>query len=152
MSNDSSKDVPPAAAASTPAPAAQAISESILHAVLNDRQKRKLGLLPKREPTEKEVARLEALRERMRAMNNARKEAKLKRIPEVKVAAAKPKPTKRKIVEESESSEESESDQYIQKKAKKVNKTLQQLSRVEQHMQQLKQVQQTNPFYNLLRR
>lgn len=151
MSNESSKDEQAVSAASAPAPAAQAISESILHAVLTDRQKRKLGLLPKREPTEKEVARLDALRERMRAMNNARKEAKLKKIPDVKVV---PKVQKRKQVSESsESSEEdSESDHYVQKKAKKVNKTLKQLTKVEQHMQQLRQSQSTNPFYRLLAR
>lgn len=139
-----------------PAPAADAntVSTAILHSILNDRQKRKLGLLPKREPTEKEKERLEALRERMRAMNNARREKKLQSIPTVKVVS-QPKPAKKRKQPESSDESESESvseDPYVQKKARKVNQTLKQLTKVEQHMAQLRQVQAQNPFYHLLRR
>lgn len=119
-----------------------------LASVLSAKQKRKLGLLPPREHTEKEKNRLEALRERMRAINNKRKEDK-----QAKVAAVKSEPIKRKKPEpEPESEEESSSDQYIQKKAKKVNKTLHQLSKMEQYMEQLKSQNSHNPYFNLLMR
>lgn len=149
MTNEESNGSPSA----QPAPAADAntVSTAILHSILNDRQKRKLGLLPKREPTEKEKERLEALRERMRAMNHARKEKKLKSIPTVQVVP-QVKPSKKRKQESSDESESESEDLYVQKKARKVNQTLKQLTKVEQHMAQLRQVQAQNPFYHLLRR
>jgi hypothetical protein len=139
---------PVPAAAPTPAPG---LTAEQLASVLSAKQKRKLGLLPPREYTEKEKARLDALRERMRAINNKRKEDKEATMKARKIEA---KPVlKRKEPEPDEEPEEEESsDEYIQKKAKKVNKTLHQLSKMDQYMAQLRQQHSHNPFMNLLLR
>ena len=121
-----------------------------LASVLSAKQKRKLGLLPAREYTEKEKERLEALRERMRALNNKRREDKEATIKNRKVEP-KPEPKRKQPDPESEVDEVS-SDEYIQKKAKKVNKTLHQLSKMDEYMAQLRQQNSHNPFFNLLMR
>lgn len=125
-----------------------------LASVLSAKQKRKLGLLPPREYTEKEKQRLEALRERMRAINNKRKEDKEKAMKaRQQEASPPPAPKKKRPEPESESgSEDESSDHYIQKKAKKVNKTLHQMSKMDKYIAELRQQNSHNPFFNLLMR
>lgn len=147
---ESPKDTKPAEVPPAPAPA-PGLTADQLASVLSAKQKRKLGLLPPREYTEKEKARLDALRERMRAINNKRKEDKEAAMKNRKIEV-KATPKRKEPEPESEEQQDESSDEYIQKKAKKVNKTLHQLSKMDQYMAQLRQQNSHNPFFNLLMR
>lgn len=127
-------------------PTKKQFTEDELANVLTMKQKRNLGIASTRPKTEKEIQRIEALRERMREINNRRREEKTKIIEKPQ------KPVKRKPPPPSESSEESSSDEYIQRKAKKVNKTLAQMSKVDQYIHQLKAQNSHNPYFNLMMR
>lgn len=139
-------DAPPVAPPVAPAAASANVKQfsvDELSAVLTAKQKRSLGIEAARPKTEKELNRLNALRERMREINNKRREEKEKqKQPPVKPKRPAPPPE----------SSESSSDEYIQRKAKKVNKTLQQLSKMDQYIAHLKQQNSHNPFFNLMMR
>lgn len=117
-----------------------------LLAVLTQKQKKALGLLPEKYQSEKAKARNQMLSERMRKINEERK-AQAKQA--VKGVVEAPKKRKAKKVEtESEEEETSSEDQVIQKRAKKVDKTIQHLSRVEERLQSLQSSQ--NPYMRLM--
>jgi len=114
--------------------------------LLTQKQKKALGLLPPKYQSEKAKARNEMLRERMKKINEERKENAKKAVKGVIVE----KPKKRKVKEpsEEESEETSSEDQVIQKRAKKVDETIKHLTKVEQRLQSLQN--HHNPFMRLV--
>lgn len=116
-----------------------------LLAVLTQKQKKALGLLPEKYQSEKAKARNQMLSERMRKINEERK-AQAKKA--VKGVVEPPKKRKAKKVESEEEEETSSEDQVIQKRAAKVDRTIQHLSRVEERLQSLQSSQ--NPYMRLL--
>lgn len=136
----------------------QSFTKSQLDSLLTQRQKKQLGLLPKKFLSDAAKARNEALRQRMLAINEERRKIKeqkeLEHKPKKKEHKVEKsheespvKPVKRKVVEPSESDSD---DPYIQKKAKKVSQTMKQLTKVEEYIQKLKQSNEHNPYFRLL--
>jgi len=144
QSNEAPSVSPPAA---EPAPT---IDVSKLDtAKLTLKQKKALGIVSKEE-TEKQKARNEALRERMRRINEERKKAREASKPPPPPPAPEKKKKQKKVVEEISEESESSSDEYIQRKAKKVKKTLDHLSTIEERLAHLRSQNSSNPYFQLL--